>query len=159
MYPRCFMYAILKVHFKFGLKSGMVFEELWVEFEHIRCFNSKWIRKKDNNMRIRNGLKGLVYRLSYVCHFIDHGISTAHCNSPPSDTVDLLSRTMFTTSLIVGGFRYYQRRKLIPQRSVVLVIGHLPSKLAFFRQTMEAGPAVMEVLELPQGQPVKIIMG
>ena len=63
------------------------------------------------------------------------------------------------TSLIVGGFQYYQRRKLIPQRSVVLVIGHLPSKLAFFRQTMEAGPAVMEVLELPQGLPVKIIMG
>ena len=63
------------------------------------------------------------------------------------------------TSLVVGGFQYYQRRKLIPQRSVVLVIGHLSSKLAFFRQTMEAGPAVMEVLELPQGQPVKIIMG
>ena len=29
---------------------------------------------------------------------------------------------------------------------------HLLSKLAFFLQTMEAGPAVMEVLELPQGQ-------
>ena len=51
-------------------------------------------------MRIRNGLKGLVYRLSYVCHFIDHGVSTAHCNSPPSDTVDLLSRTMFTTVFV-----------------------------------------------------------
>ena len=51
-------------------------------------------------MRIRNGLKGLVYRLSYVCQFIDHGISTAHCNSPPSDTVDLLSRTMFTTVVV-----------------------------------------------------------
>ena len=159
MYPRCFMYAILKVHFNFSLKSGMVFVELWVEFEHIRCFNSKWIRKKDN-MRIRNGLKGLVYRLSYVCQFIDHGISTARCNSPPSDTVNLLLVIgVSRTSLIVGGFRYYQRRKLIPQPSVVLVIDHLPSKLAFFHQTMEAGPAVMEVLELPQGQPVKIIMG
>ena len=52
-------------------------------------------------MQIRNGLKGLVYRLSYVCHFdIDRGISTAHCRSPSSDSVDLLSRTMFTTLVV-----------------------------------------------------------
>ena len=51
-------------------------------------------------MRIRNELKGLVYRLSYVCHFIDPGISTAHCNFPPSGIVDLLSRTMFTTVFV-----------------------------------------------------------
>ena len=90
-------------------------------------------------MRIRNGLKGLVYRLSYVCQFIDHGISTAHCNSPPSDTVNLLLVIgVSRTSLIVGGFRYYQRRKLIPQRSVVLVIGYLPSKLVFFPSNHES---------------------
>ena len=84
-------------------------------------------------MQIRNGLKGLVYRLSYVCHFdIDRGISTAHCRSPSSDSVDLLSRTMFTTlvvsdwcitNLAHSWFGFDQRRKLIPQWSVVLVIG------------------------------------
>ena len=51
-------------------------------------------------MRIRNGLKGLVYRLSYVCHLIDQRISTTHCNSPPSDTFDLLSRTIFTSVFV-----------------------------------------------------------
>ena len=51
-------------------------------------------------MWIRNGLKGLVYRLSCVFHFIDRGISTAHCRSPSSDSVDLLSRTMLTSVVV-----------------------------------------------------------
>ena len=57
-------------------------------------------------------IKGLV--LSFVSRFhfdIDRDVSTAHCRSSSGNSVDLLSRTICTTvvvidcSLIVGGFR------------------------------------------------------
>ena len=60
-------------------------------------------------------IQGLVYHLSHNCHFdIDRDVLTAHCRSSSGDSVDLLSRTICTTvllvigvshsSLIVGGF-------------------------------------------------------
>ena len=84
--------------------------------------------------------KGFVtYRLSHDCHMIL--IATLRPRTAASslgDSVDLLSRTICTTvvvsdwcvtwtSLMFGGFPkhcwYCERRKLIPQRSVVVTIG------------------------------------
>ena len=84
-----------------------------------------------------NYIIGLVYKLSHDCHFdIDRDVSTAHCRSPSGDCVNLLSRTICNTVVvsdwcftnlahgwwvsiqsIVG---HCHRRKLIPQRSVVV---------------------------------------
>ena len=94
-------------------------------------------------------IKGLVYCSSHDCYFdIDREVSTAACRSSSGDSVDLLSQTI-CTSLVVSDWcitnlahgwwvsiqstgtlvefkvlvRYFQRRKLISQRSVVVAIG------------------------------------
>ena len=85
-------------------------------------------------------IKGLVYRLSHDCHFdINCHVSTAQYRSSLGGSVDLLSLTICTTVVVSDwcittlahgwlGFDpkhcwYYQRRKLIPQRSVVVAVG------------------------------------
>ena len=84
-------------------------------------------------------IKGLVNHLSHNCHFdIDWDVSTAHYRSSSGD-VDLLSRTICTTVVVSDWCItflahcwwifdpkhcwYCQRKKLIPQRSSVTVIG------------------------------------
>ena len=84
-------------------------------------------------------IKGLVYRLSHDCHFdINCHVSTAQCRSSLDGSVYLLSLTICTTVVVSDwcittlahgwlGFDpkhcwYFQRRKLIPQRSVVVAV-------------------------------------
>ena len=85
-------------------------------------------------------IKSLV--LSFVSRFhfdIDRDVSTAHCRSSSGDSVDLLSRTICTTVVVIDwcitnlahGWwvsvqsivgQYCERKKLIPQRSAVVEI-------------------------------------
>ena len=81
--------------------------------------------------------------LSFVSRFhfdIDRDVSTAHCRSSLGDSVDLLSRTICTTVVVIDwcitnlahGWwvsvqsivgQYCERKKLIPRRSAVVEIG------------------------------------
>ena len=44
----------------FNLESGVVFEGIAGVYEHIYCFNSKWIRKKEKN-GIRSGFEEIFF--------------------------------------------------------------------------------------------------
>ena len=45
---------------------------------------------------------GLVNRLSHDCHIdIDRDVSTAYCRSSSGDSVDLVSRTIWTTVVVI----------------------------------------------------------
>ena len=48
--------------------------------------------------------RGFRYRLSHDFHFdiLYHNVSTTHCRSSSGNSVDLLSKTICTTVLVIG---------------------------------------------------------
>ena len=128
----------------FGLDSGMVFEETTVVYECICCFNSKWIRK--SNMEIRNGFyEAFLFKLKwknddlifiYIRFKNESGFGELGGTSSPKSP----RNTLQPPGLKPGGTPLYKLCRYVPPHRVgFLHLFGLKMSIAFASFGLESG--------------------